>query len=68
MNKGGNHLSYDQRILIEEMSKEGIPVTQIATGIGCARATIYREYKRGGAFQEYSAKKAQMAVGTVLSK
>ena len=55
-----NHrLSYEDRITIEKMRLEGKKVICIAEEIGCHRATIYKELKRGGS--PYNALAAQQA-------
>ena len=45
--KGFRHLKLSDRLKIEQMLKAGCKVTEIATKLGCHRATIYNELKRG---------------------
>ena len=53
-------LCYKDRKTIENMSKAGSRVIEIATALGVHRDTIYKEFTRCGATQEtYSAAKAQ---------
>lgn len=40
-------ITYNDRKTIEKCLKEGIPITKIASLIGCSRATIYNEMQRG---------------------
>ncbi len=41
-------MSYDDRLCIAKMLKEGYPITEIAKEIGVHRVSIYTELKRGG--------------------
>lgn len=53
-------LRYEDRKIIERMSREGAKVVDIAKAIGVHRDTIYKEYTRCGATPEtYRAEKAQ---------
>ena len=53
-------LRYDDRQVIEKMSRAGSRVVDIATTLGVHRDTIYKEYARCGATPDtYSAEKAQ---------
>lgn len=47
MGKTFNHLTMTQRIQIETLYKQGVPVKEIAKIIGVAKSTVYRELKRG---------------------
>ncbi len=42
------NLSYENRKIIEKMLNQGEKIVVIADIIGCHRATIYNELKRGG--------------------
>ena len=48
MRKGNKRLNYEDRQKIEKMAEQGAKVIVIADAIGCHRATIYNELKRGG--------------------
>lgn len=53
-------LRYEDRQVIEKMSREGSRVIDIAKALGVHRDTIYKEYTRCGATADtYSAEKAQ---------
>ena len=53
-------LRYEDRQVIEKMSRAGSRVVDIATTLGVHRDTIYKEYARCGATPDtYSAEKAQ---------
>lgn len=53
-------LRYEDRQVIEKMSREGSRVIDIANALGVHRDTIYKEYTRCGATPDtYSAEKAQ---------
>ncbi len=53
-------LRYEDRQVIEKMSREGSRVIDIANALGVHRDTIYKEYTRCGATADtYSAEKAQ---------
>ena len=45
-------LHYEDRQTIEAMSKQGSSVSDIAEALGTHRDTIYREFKRCGAYIE----------------
>lgn len=56
-------LRYEDRVIIERMSKAGKKVADIANEIGVHRDTIYKEFTRCGATKEtYSAEKAQREI------
>lgn len=53
-------LRYEDRQVIEKMSRAGSRVIDIANALGVHRDTIYKEYTRCGATADtYSAEKAQ---------
>lgn len=53
-------LCYEDRQVIEKMSRAGSRVTDIAATLGVHRDTIYKEYNRCRATPDtYNAKKAQ---------
>ena len=53
-------LRYEDRQVIEKMSREGSRVIDIANALGVHRDTIYKEYTRCGATADtYNAEKAQ---------
>lgn len=59
--EGMAKIGYKERILIEQMCKDGYGVTRIANQIGCKRDTIYKEFLRTGMNKEnYNAKEAQL--------
>lgn len=54
--KKTKRLRYEDRVIIERMSKAGKKVADIANEIGVHRDTIYKEFTRCGATKEtYSA-------------
>ncbi|MCR4608870.1 MAG: helix-turn-helix domain-containing protein [Eubacterium sp.] len=55
---GNRKLNLNDRLAIERMLSENMPVSQIAACLGFHRATIYNEIKRCKGV--YSAKEAQM--------
>lgn len=59
---GYNRLTYKDRKLLESLLKRNTKVTSIAKIIGCTRSTIYRELKRVGSDQTYSADVAQQTL------
>ena len=61
--KKTKRLRYEDRVIIERMSKAGKKVADIANEIGVHRDTIYKEFTRCGATKEtYSAEKAQREI------
>lgn len=61
--KKTKRLRYEDRVIIERMSKAGKKVADIANEIGVHRDTIYKEFTRCGAAKEtYSAEKAQREI------
>ena len=52
-------LRYEDRQVIEKMSRAGSRVVDIADTLGVHRDTIYKEYTRGATPDTYSAEKAQ---------
>lgn len=45
--KPGEHLTWDDRLVIERMLNRGCAKSVIAEAVGCCKATIYNEIKRG---------------------
>ncbi|MBF1045623.1 helix-turn-helix domain-containing protein [Peptostreptococcus sp.] len=45
--KKGKHLSYDERVLIRILLKDGWSANKIAREIGCAPNTVRNEKRRG---------------------
>lgn len=43
----GDHLSWEDRLIIERMLKKKCSKSVIADAVGCCRATVYNEIKRG---------------------
>jgi hypothetical protein len=61
--KKTKRLRYEDRVIIERMSKAEKKVADIANEIGVHRDTIYKEFTRCGATKEtYSAEKAQREI------
>lgn len=61
--KKTKRLRYEDRVIIERMSKAGKKVADIANEIGVHRDTLYKEFTRCGATKEtYSAEKAQREI------
>lgn len=61
--KKTKRLRYEDRVIIERMSKAGKKMADIANEIGVHRDTIYKEFTRCGATKEtYSAEKAQREI------
>lgn len=60
MRKGDRRLNYEDRQKIEKMVRQGEKVVVIADIIGCHRATVYNELRRGG--RPYRAEVAQRTV------
>ena len=61
--KKTKRLRYEDRVIIERMSKAEKKVADIANEIGVHRDTIYKEFARCGATKEtYSAEKAQREI------
>ena len=61
--KKTKRLRYEDRVIIERMSKAGKKVADIANEIGVHRDTIYKEFTRCGATKETdSAEKAQREI------
>ena len=61
--KKTKRLRYEDRVIIERMSRAGKKVADIANEIGVHRDTIYKEFTRCGATKEtYSAEKAQREI------
>lgn len=70
----GKHLSYEQRLKIEEMRNANCSVQSIADQIGVSRSTIYKEFERGdkdgkyyadisyARYQSYLLKKGRVAI------
>lgn len=71
MAKGYKHLTWENRLTIERMLRKGYKPTEIADVLGCCRATVYNELKRGAYFHtvreyakdiiKYSPEKAEQA-------
>lgn len=59
MRKGGRRLTYTDRLMIERMIAVGQSNEMIAATIGCSGMTIYRELRRGGGREKYTADYAQ---------
>ena len=63
--KKGQHLSYDDRMVIQLRLKDGWKANRIAKEIGCAANTVRNEIRRGtvslynGLVQRYKAKAGQ---------
>ena len=60
MRNGKKRLNFMDRQKIESMIKSGAKVVDTAQAVGCHRATIYNELKRGG--EPYQAETAQRAL------
>jgi len=52
------HLTYEERVKIESLIKEGFSYQRIATNLNRGKATIYLEIKRNKGWFGYNAKKA----------
>ena len=58
-------LTFENRKFIERELKKGIPITDIAKKLGCHRNTVnFEVHRRGFTRDTYSAKQAQLLVGT----
>ena len=49
--KGFKHLTKEKRAQIEILLRQKLPKTEIATALGIARSTLYKELERGTATQ-----------------
>ena len=54
-----NHLIYDDRLKIKELSDSGLGVSRIAEQMGISKSTISRELRRGTINGEYDADYAE---------
>lgn len=56
------------RILIEKLIKDGVHLGDIADHLNAARSGIYREVRKNGGIENYSALKAQYRAETARSQ
>lgn len=56
------HLTFEDRLKIEMLARNGVPTASIATELGKSRAAIYRELEKGKTDSgSYCAEKAEAA-------